>query len=82
MQKELDEVVKNLLALADNTQQDIDSLDNISSLEELSSRGIFLQDVEEQIESLTYYISANTVLRDKLEKLSSKILEKKLIVLH
>jgi len=82
MQKELDEVVKNLLALADNTQQDIDSLDNISSLEELSSRGIFLQDVEEQIESLTYYISANTVLRDKLEKLSRKILEKKLIVLH
>jgi hypothetical protein len=82
MQKDLDDVIKNLLTLADSAQQDIDSLDNISSIEELSSRGIFLQDIEEQVECLTYYISANTVLRNKLEKLSRKIIEKKLVVLH
>ena len=68
--------------LADNAQQDIDSLDNITTIEELSSRGIFIQDIEEQIDCLTYYITANSVLRDKLEKLSNKIIEKKLVVLH
>lgn len=82
MQKDLDNVIRKLLMLADNAQQDIDSLDNITTIEELSSRGIFIQDIEEQIDCLTYYITANSVLRDKLEKLSNKIIEKKLVVLH
>tara|TARA_R100001377_G_scaffold78706_1_gene56567 strand:+ start:1013 stop:1261 length:249 start_codon:yes stop_codon:yes gene_type:complete len=82
MQKDLDNVIRKLLLLADNAQQDIDSLDNITTIEELSSRGIFIQDIEEQIDCLTYYITANSVLRDKLEKLSNKIIEKKLVVLH
>ena len=82
MQKDLDNVIRKLLLLADSAQQDIDSLDNITTIEELSSRGIFIQDIEEQIDCLTYYITANSVLRDKLEKLSNKIIEKKLVVLH
>ena len=82
MNTELKIVIQGLLSLADKAQEDIDSLDSINSVAELNNRGLILQDIEEYIEGLSFYITANTLLHNKLEELSNKIVKKKLVTLH
>lgn len=82
MDTELKIVIQGLLSLADKAQEDIDNLDSINSVAELNNRGLILQDIEEYIEGLSFYIAANTLLRNKLEELSNKIVKKKLVTLH
>ena len=82
MDTELKRVIQGILSLADKAQEDIDSLDSINSVAELNNHGLILQDIEEHIEGLSFYITANTLLRNKLEELSNKIVKKKLVTLH
>lgn len=75
---EFNKVIKDLLNLADQTQADIDFIDNVDSVADLQKAGLILEEIEEHIEALSHYITANKIVRDKLEQLSKKIVDKHL----
>ena len=75
---EFKKVIKDLLNLADQTQADIDFIDNADSVADLQKAGLILEEIEEHIEALSHYITANKIVRDKLEQLSKKIVDKHL----
>jgi hypothetical protein len=75
---EFKKVIKDLLNLADQTQADIDFIDNVDSVADLQKAGLILEEIEEHIEALSHYITANKIVRDKLEQLSKKIVDKHL----
>ena len=75
---EFKKVIQDLLALADRTQADIDSLDQMNTVADLANAGLVLTDIEEHLEALTFYITANQMVKKKLEILSKKIVEKHL----
>jgi len=75
---EFKRVIQDLLALADRTQADIDSLDQMNTVADLTNAGLVLIDIEEHLEALTFYITANQMVKKKLEILSKKIVEKHL----
>ena len=75
---EFKKVIKDLLNLADQTQADIDFIDNAASGAGLQKAGLILEEIEEHIEALSHYITANKIVRDKLEQLSKKIVDKHL----
>jgi len=75
---EFKKVIKDLLNLADQTQADIDFIDNVDSVADLQEAGLILEEIEEHIEALSHYITANKIVRDKLEQLSKKIVDKHL----
>jgi|TARA_R110000737_G_scaffold78412_1_gene109886 hypothetical protein len=75
---EFKRVIQDLLALADQTQADIDSLDQMNTVADLTNAGLVLIDIEEHLEALSYYITANQIVKKKLEILSKKIVEKQL----
>jgi hypothetical protein len=75
---EFKRVIQDLLALADQTQADIDSLDQMNTVADLTNAGLVLIDIEEHLEALTFYITANQMVKKKLEILSKKIVEKHL----
>tara|TARA_R110002167_G_scaffold63403_7_gene179106 strand:+ start:583 stop:843 length:261 start_codon:yes stop_codon:yes gene_type:complete len=75
---EFKRVIQDLLALADQTQADIDSLDQMNTVADLTNAGLVLIDIEEHLEALSYYITANQIVKKKLEILSKKIVEKHL----
>ena len=75
---EFKKVIQDLLALADRTQADIDSLDQMNTVADLTNAGLVLTDIEEHLEALTFYITANQMVKKKLEELSKKIVEKHL----
>lgn len=75
---EFKKVIKDLLNLADQTQADIDFIDNVDSVADLQKAGLILEEIEEHIEALSHYITANKIVRDKFEQLSKKIVDKHL----
>lgn len=75
---EFKKVIKDLLNLADQTQADIDFIDNVDSVADLQKAGLILEEIEEHIEALSHYITANKIVKDKLEELSRKIVDKHL----
>ena len=56
----------------------IDFIDNVDSVADLQKAGLILEEIEEHIEALSHYITANKIVRDKLEQLSKKIVDKHL----
>ena len=56
---EFKKVIKDLLNLADQTQADIDFIDNVDSVADLQKAGLILEEIEEHIEALSKNVRRN-----------------------